>query len=182
MQGAFGGGLNLQMVILGAIIAVFLIRLKMPVMSVAIGIYLPLSLSVPIMAGGLISHFLLSGTRLRVDGNLENAPSKKAKEAMKEVQDRGVLIGAGFIAGESLMGVLLAVFIVANIDPAELLGVGTLGNALSMLFFGWFVSVFITLAAQSMPKNGNLVTDSLAVVKQAWIDFIEAFKLPPQDE
>ena len=182
VQGAFGGGLNLQMVILGAIIAVFLIRLKMPVMSVAIGIYLPLSLSVPIMAGGLISHFLLSGTRLRVDGNLENAPSKKAKEAMKEVQDRGVLIGAGFIAGESLMGVLLAVFIVANIDPAELLGVGTLGNALSMLFFGWFVSVFITLAAQSMPKNGNLVTDSLAVVKQAWIDFIEAFKLPPQDE
>ena len=182
VQGAFGGGLNLQMVILGAIIAVFLIRLKMPVMSVAIGIYLPLSLSVPIMAGGLISHFLLSGTRLRVDGNLENAPSKKAKEAMKEVQDRGVLIGAGFIAGESLMGVLLAVFIVANIDPAELLGVGTLGNALSMLFFGWFVAVFITLAAQSMPKNGNLVTDSLAVVKQAWIDFIEAFKLPPQDE
>ena len=182
VQGAFGGGLNLQMVILGAIIAVFLIRLKMPVMSVAIGIYLPLSLSVPIMAGGLISHFLLSGTRLRVDGNLENAPSKKAKDAMKEVQDRGVLIGAGFIAGESLMGVLLAVFIVANIDPAELLGVGTLGNALSMLFFGWFVAVFITLAAQSMPKNGNLVTDSLAVVKQAWIDFIEAFKLPPQDE
>ena len=182
VQGAFGGGLNLQMVILGAIIAVFLIRLKMPVMSVAIGIYLPLSLSVPIMAGGLISHFLLSGTRLRVDGNLENAPSKKAKEAMKEVQDRGVLIGAGFIAGESLMGVLLAVFIVANIDPAELLGVGTLGNALSMLFFGWFVSVFITLAAQSMPKNGNLLTDSLAVVKQAWVDFIEAFKLPPQDE
>lgn len=182
VQGAFGGGLNLQMVILGAIIAVFLIRLKMPVMSVAIGIYLPLSLSVPIMAGGLISHFLLSGTRLRVDGNLENSPSKKAKQAMKEVQDRGVLIGAGFIAGESLMGVLLAVFIVANIDPAELLGVGTLGNALSMLFFGWFVAVFITLAAQSMPKNGNLVTDSLAVVKQAWIDFIEAFKLPPQDE
>ena len=182
VQGAFGGGLNLQMVILGAIIAVFLIRLKMPVMSVAIGIYLPLSLSVPIMAGGLISHFLLSGTRLRVDGNLDGAPSKNAKEAMKEVQDRGVLIGAGFIAGESLMGVLLAVFIVANIDPAELLGVGTLGNAFSMLFFGWFVSVFITLAAQSMPKNGNLVTDSLGVVKQAWIDFIDAFKLPPQDE
>ena len=182
VQGAFGGGLNLQMVILGAIIAVFLIRLKMPVMSVAIGIYLPLSLSVPIMAGGLISHFLLSGTRLRVDGNLDGAPSKNAKEAMKEVQDRGVLIGAGFIAGESLMGVLLAVFIVANIDPAELLGVGTLGNAFSMLFFGWFVSVFITLAAQSMPKNGNLVTDSLGVVKQAWFDFIDAFKLPPQDE
>ena len=182
VQGAFGGGLNLQMVILGAIIAVFLIRLKMPVMSVAIGIYLPLSLSVPIMAGGLISHFLLSGTRLRVDGNLDGAPSKNAKEAMKEVQDRGVLIGAGFIAGESLMGVLLAVFIVANIDPAELLGVGTLGNAFSMLFFGWFVSVFITLAAQSMPKNGNLITDSLGVVKQAWIDFIDAFKLPPQDE
>ena len=59
VQGAFGGELNLQMVVLGAAIAVALIQLKMPVMSVAIGIYLPLGLSVPIMVGGVISHVML---------------------------------------------------------------------------------------------------------------------------
>ena len=60
VQGAFGGDLNLQMVVLGAAIAVALIRLQMPVMSVAIGIYLPLGLSVPIMTGGIISHVTAS--------------------------------------------------------------------------------------------------------------------------
>ena len=73
----------------------------MPVMSVAIGIYLPLYLSVPIMAGGIISHILLSSARLRIDGTLEGEPSEDATAAVKEVQDKGVLIGAGFIAGES---------------------------------------------------------------------------------
>ena len=107
VQGAFGGDINLPMVLLGAVIAVILIRLAMPVMSVAIGIYLPLYLSVPIMAGGIISHILLSSARLRIDGTLEGEASEEARFAIKEVQDKGVLIGAGFIAGESLMGVLL---------------------------------------------------------------------------
>ena len=66
VQGAFGGDINLPMVLLGAVIAVVLIRLAMPVMSVAIGIYLPLYLSVPIMAGGIISHVLLSSARLEL--------------------------------------------------------------------------------------------------------------------
>lgn len=178
VQGAFGGDLNIQMVILGAIIAVILIRLKMPVMSVAIGIYLPLALSVPIMLGGVISHIMLSGTRLRIDGTLEGKSSAEANIAMSEVQDRGVLVGAGFIAGESLMGVLLAIFIVANIDPAEALGIGTLGNSLSLLFYGWFVAVFITLAAQAMPKDGHLITDTVMVMRKAGKDLVNSLRPP----
>ena len=80
VEGAFGGSLNLPMVFLGAIIAVILIRLAMPVMSVAIGIYLPLTLSVPIMAGGIISHILLSSARLRVDGTLDVKMSNLQKK------------------------------------------------------------------------------------------------------
>ena len=181
VQGAFGGDLNLQMVILGAVIAVILIRLKMPVMSVAIGIYLPLALSVPIMLGGVVSHIMLNGTRLRIDGTLEGAASAEAEKAVAEVQDRGVLIGAGFIAGESLMGVLLAIFIVANINPAEALGIGTLGNSLSLLFYGWFVAVFVTLAAQAMPKEGHLMTDTIAIATKASRDLIESLR-PPRNK
>ena len=56
--------------------------------------------------GNNFSHLAFSA-RLRIDGTLEGEPSEDANAAVKEVQDKGVLIGAGFIAGESLMGVLL---------------------------------------------------------------------------
>ncbi|HIF46571.1 MAG TPA: oligopeptide transporter, OPT family [Candidatus Poseidoniales archaeon] len=178
VDGAFGGSLNLQMVALGAIIAWILIKLKMPVMSVAIGIYLPLALSVPIMAGGIIAHVLLAGARFRIDGTLQGEPSKAAKVAIQEVQDRGVLIGAGFIAGESLMGVLLAVFIVADINPADWIG-GTLGNMLSLVFFGWFVAVFISLSARSLPAKGNLLNDSMEVLSDAAVR-LKSVLTPPK--
>ena len=168
VQGAFGGNINLPMVLLGAVIAVILIRLAMPVMSVAIGIYLPLYLSVPIMAGGIISHILLSSARLRIDGTLEGEPSDEAAAAVKDVQDKGVLIGAGFIAGESLMGVLLAIFIVAEMEPSSWFGgIGTLSYTLSLVFFGWFVAVFIMLSARALPGKGNLAEDLLYVAADA---------------
>jgi putative OPT family oligopeptide transporter len=178
VQGAFGGELNLQMVLLGALIAVILIRLKMPVMSVAIGIYLPLALSVPIIGGGIISHMLLSGARLRIDGTLQGEPSPEAVIAVQEVQDRGVLIGAGFIAGESLMGVLLAMFIVADLDPSKLVG-GTLGNGMSLLFFGWFAAVFIVLASRALPTKGNLLNDFLNVLSDA-LNRLKGVFTPPR--
>tara|TARA_B100000700_G_scaffold243703_1_gene271653 strand:+ start:1139 stop:3229 length:2091 start_codon:yes stop_codon:yes gene_type:complete len=179
VQGAFGGDINLPMVFLGAIIAVVLIRLAMPVMSVAIGIYLPLYLSVPIMAGGIISHVLLSSARLRIDGTLEGEPSKDAQFAIKEVQDKGVLIGAGFIAGESLMGVLLAIFIVAEMEPSSWFGgIGTLSYGLSLGFFAWFVAVFIMLSARSLPTKGNLAGDVVYVASDAAKRLRGAFSLP----
>jgi putative OPT family oligopeptide transporter len=163
VQGAFGGDLNIQMVVLGAAIAVALIRLNMPVMSVAIGIYLPLGLSVPIMAGGIISHVLLRSAHLRVDGMLREVPSERAEKAAKEVENRGVLIGAGFIAGESIMGVLIAILIVAKIDLPEIFNVVTLNNLLSLVFFGWFVGVFIWLATRALPKGGSLFGDLVVI-------------------
>ena len=182
VQGAFGGNINLPMVMLGAVIAVILIRLAMPVMSVAIGIYLPLYLSVPIMAGGIISHILLSSARLRVDGTLEGEPSEDATAAVKEVQDKGVLIGAGFIAGESLMGVLLAIFIVAEMDPSSWFGgIGTLSYTLSLVFFGWFVAVFIMLSARALPARGNLAEDLVYVAADAAKKLRGVFSLPNFD-
>jgi len=165
VEGAFGGNLNLQMVLLGAVIAVVLIRLSMPVMSVAIGIYLPLGLSVPIMLGGAISYIALRSAHLRIDGTLDGEPSVAATDAAKEVESRGVLIGAGFIAGESIMGVFVAILIVMKINLPELLGIGALGNILSLAFFAWFVGIFIWLATRALPEGGNLLTDAIEVMR-----------------
>ena len=178
IQGAFVGNLNLPMVTLGAMIAIVLIYLKMPVMSVAIGIYLPLGLSVPIMLGGIISYFALRTAHYRVDGRLDVLPSKEAMNAAKEVENRGVLIGAGFIAGESILGVLIAVLIVLDINLPEIFGVVTLNNILSLVFFGWFVAVFVWLATRALPKGNNLLTDAVVVAMDVLKKFKNAF-IPP---
>ena len=177
VQGAFGGDLNISMVMLGAIIAVALIMLKMPVMSVAIGIYLPLGLSVPIMLGGVISYFALNSAYLRIDGHLDGKPSKKAEKAGKDVENRGVLIGAGFIAGESILGVLIAVLIVMDIKLDVEFGVTTLNDAFSLLFFGWFVAVFIWLATRALPKGGNIFSEAVFILRNITWKFFNAFKL-----
>ncbi len=181
VQGAFGGDLNIQMVVLGAAIAIALIRLQMPVMSVAIGIYLPLGLSVPIMTGGIISHVMLRSAHLRTDGVLRKQPSEQAMNAAKEVESRGVLIGAGFIAGESIMGVFIAVLIVAKINLKELLGITTLNDLLSLTFFIWFIGVFIWLASRALPKGGNLASDAVMITAEAVRNTLDAFQPNKKD-
>jgi len=66
------------------------------VMPVAVGIYLPLSLSVPILAGGLVS--LLVG----------KLAARRSAEAAREAQHRGTLLSSGLIAGEAIMGIAVA--------------------------------------------------------------------------
>ena len=121
----------------------------------------------------------LSSARLRIDGTLEGEASEEANFAIKEVQDKGVLIGAGFIAGESLMGVLLAIFIVAEMDPSSWFGgIGTLSYSLSVVFFAWFVGVFIMLSARSLPNKGNLGSDLVFIASDASKRLRSAFSLP----
>jgi putative OPT family oligopeptide transporter len=74
---------------------------RMYVMPVAVGIYLPWSLSVPILIGGFAA---LVAARL------------VGKEHEKEAEQRGVLFGSGLIAGESLMGIIIALFIVTKVE------------------------------------------------------------------
>ncbi|MDT0619700.1 oligopeptide transporter, OPT family [Salinisphaera sp. P385] len=103
--GVFGGDLPWPMVGLGALVAVALIvademlrragsEFRLPVLAVAVGIYLPLSLSVPIALGGLMA--LLARQR--------------------PVSGTGLLAAAGLITGEALMGIGLAVPIVVSGD------------------------------------------------------------------
>lgn len=95
-----GDGLPWGMIVLGAAIAVailladsLLVRLRVPVrlyvMPVAVGIYLPPKLSVSILFGGLVHWFL----------------SRSARRTGNDAIGRGVLIASGAIAGESLAGV-----------------------------------------------------------------------------
>lgn len=112
-QGIVGGEMAWPLVIVGILLAVALIILGAPSpMLVAVGMYLPLTATAPVFVGGLI--------RLIMDKMLEKRkPSDKQRQ---RAQNTGVLLSSGFIAGESLMAVIMAFVIVGRLWWAEKYG------------------------------------------------------------
>jgi len=126
VEGIFGEDMNWPMVIFGMELAVLLIILDKPVLPIAIGLYLPFSLTIPIMLGGIV-HFVVDRTIEQrydmVKGGMEDEAtrSKKLEKVKERIHNKGVLFSSGLIAGEALMGIVLAVFVVANM-PLALIG------------------------------------------------------------
>ena len=102
IEGVMGGNLPWALVFTGVFIAVVVEVIGIPVLPFAIGVYLPVQLNACIMVGGLV--------RLLVEKITKN---KKNKEA---IVNEGILFSSGMIAGEGLVGILLAVFAIAGID------------------------------------------------------------------
>ena len=123
VEGVMGGSLPWILVLAGVGIAVAVEIIGVPVLPVAIGVYLPIHLSTPIFIGGLLRAFF----------------DRKGEEG-KAITERGVLYGSGLIAGEGLIGILLAVFAVIPTSSGKSLlqsinlG-GILGNAGGVIFF-----------------------------------------------
>ena len=107
VEGIMNEELPWAMILIGVFIAIVVEILKMPVMPFAVGMYLPFSLSAGIMAGGIVRIFV---------------EKKKGTEAEKKARtDRGLLFTSGMIAGEGIIGILLAVFAVVKIDSKIIL-------------------------------------------------------------
>lgn len=117
VEGIMGGKLPWTLVFIGVFLAIGLEILRIPVMPFAIGLYLPIYLNATIMIGGVVRMF--------VDGR-KNVDAK-TKEA--QATD-GTLYCAGMIAGEGLVGILLAILAVVNVSSVfDLSGSINLGNA-----------------------------------------------------
>lgn len=124
VEGVMEGNLPWVLVFAGAGIAVVAEILRMPVLPFAVGLYLPVHLSAGIMAGGLVRLYL---------EKKKNLP----EEQKKGMIERGVLYCSGLIAGEGLVGILLAVLAVVpigavtlgdKIDLSEILNLGNIGG------------------------------------------------------
>lgn len=101
VEGVMDGNLPWSLIFVGVFIAIVCEILGVSSLTVAIGLYLPLELSTTIMIGGLL--------RWAVD--------KKQKDKEKdENAGKGVLFCSGLIAGEGLVGIILAIFAVIGID------------------------------------------------------------------
>ncbi len=123
VKGVLGGGMVWPFVLAGAVLAFVLILIDLPVLPVAIGIYLPFTLSIPIFAGGIVRHFTNKAIEKKYGSAKEEEISdwelaiKQTDVKPKEKIIRtGLLLTAGLIAGEALMGVVVAFLIIGGID------------------------------------------------------------------
>ena len=104
VEGIMDANLPWALILIGVFVAVVAEILKVPVMPFAVGMYLPFSLSAGIMAGGAVRYIV---------EKLKGTDAEK-----KERGDRGVLFTSGLIAGEGIMGIILAILAVAGVDSA----------------------------------------------------------------
>jgi len=114
-EGVFAGNLQWTMVWIGAGIAVVIIIIdqilkareasfRAPVLAVAVGIYLPLELTVPIFVGGIIAWYAARKVAARAE-----AAGGDPEAAVNQANQRGLLFSSGLITGAALIGIVLAV-------------------------------------------------------------------------
>ena len=102
VEGVMEGNLPWALVFSGVFIAVAVEVLGIPVLPFAIGIYLPIHLNACIMVGGLVRLFF--------------DKMKRNKEEKEAIVNDGILFCSGMIAGEGLVGIVLALLAVFGLD------------------------------------------------------------------
>lgn len=136
VEGVMGGSLPWTLVFAGVCIALVIEILGIPVLPFAVGLYLPIHLSAPIMAGGLVRLYI-------------NKKQNVSGEERKNKVDNGILYSSGLIAGEGLVGILLAVFAIVSFGEKSLAeridvsGTFNLGNAGGLILFAFLIGSMV---------------------------------------
>ncbi len=144
IEGVMNGNLPWVLVFTGVGIGLVLELLRIPVLPVAVGLYLPIHLSTPIMVGGLVRGLL-------------DRKKNLADETKEHKVRSGVLYASGLVAGEGLIGILLAIFATIPVATGTLadvvgFGNGVLGQGGGLIFF---ILLVLSLVAASFWSNPN---------------------------
>jgi len=147
-QGVIGGNLDWKSIEIGAVVGVILVALNeflvwrkwlsLPPLAVGIGIYLPMSATLPVVVGAIIGHFY------DVWANRTKNPEYSKRLA--------VLVASGMIVGESLFGVVLAGLIVGFSSDAPLALVPADFAYMNWIGLGVFVILIAVLYAWIMNR------------------------------
>lgn len=139
VEGVMNGTLPWDLIIIGVAIAIVIEIMGLPVLPVAIGLYLPIHLSVPMFIGGLIREYF------------------ERKKSDKETIDKGVLYCSGLIAGEGIVGILIAVLALITVNGTALTDVislnGITGNFGSIVFFAVLCASVVYFSVKKSKKK-----------------------------
>jgi len=139
VEGVLGGNLPWGLVMVGGAFAIVAELLGVPSLPFAVGIYLPLSTMTPVFVGGAVRQFIEKRA-----GNNE-----KLKATRKE---KGVLLSSGFIAGEGILMVFVAIY--AYFAKATPKGIGLVwpGNVGDFVALAAFIGLVSYLVLKSYKK------------------------------
>ncbi|TJX67962.1 oligopeptide transporter, OPT family [Soehngenia saccharolytica] len=135
VEGVMGGQLPWPLVFIGVGIGIVVELLGIQILPFAVGLYLPIHLSTPIMLGGIIRGLLEK--RHKEDKQLDNKV------------ESGILFSSGLIAGEGVIGILLAVLAIIplaggkSVGEAIAVGNNVLGQWGSLILFGGLAFLLI---------------------------------------
>lgn len=147
VEGVMNNDLPWNLVFVGSFIAIMVELLGVTVLPFAIGLYLPINTSLGIMFGGLV--------RVAVD------KIKASKEEKQDAETRGTLYSAGLIAGEGIMGIILAVFALIPVKGktlADLINISdkfALSQEASVVIFVLLGILIFTKARGALKKGKN---------------------------
>jgi len=140
LDGVLDGNLRWDLVGIGAAFSVVVMFFKIPPLPFAVGVYLPLHSMTPVFIGGLLRH-LVDKKYGKKEGQLE------------KTRDQGLLLGSGFIAGEGLMGVVIAIIAVMISRTPEYLKIAYpsdwMGQLVSGIVFSALGFYLYKMAAKS---------------------------------
>jgi putative OPT family oligopeptide transporter len=127
-KGIVGGEMAWPLVISGMLFAVALILIKSPSpMLISVGMYLPFNTTFAIFVGGVIKHFM-DKSAAKIADNQADAKKLEGEEKNKFVtsiaekaENYGLLLASGLVAGEALMGILLAVVVTLDWNLKEMI-------------------------------------------------------------
>jgi putative OPT family oligopeptide transporter len=135
IEGVLQGDLQWGLVLAGAALALTAELLGVPSLPFAVGIYLPLATMTPVFVGGVIRRIVE-----------QNAKTAEEKDGRKE---RGILFGSGLIAGEGIVGVIVAgyAFVLGRPEGLSITWPGSLGQIFSLVIFLLLCAFLIMRAA-----------------------------------
>lgn len=136
-----GQGAPWMLYLAGAVLALILALLNVPVLPFALGMFIPLSLNTPLLVGGAISWFV--SRKKASDG-------EQAEELAQARQEKGTLVASGFIAGGALMGVVSAIVKFCGVD--WYLGAWATSNGAALVGVAAYIALIIYFAWASKKK------------------------------
>lgn len=169
-RGIVGGEMAWPLVIAGMLFAVALILIKSPSpMLISVGMYLPFQTTFAIFVGGVIKHFMDKKAKAAAEGhadakNLEGEEKTKfIDKLMEKSEGFGLLLASGLVAGEALMGILLAVVVtlewnlnefIGNLaDGSPIVSGGIVGAILYFAVFALLAFLMIRIPIKNLSKG-----------------------------
>ncbi len=119
-------------------------KFRLYAMPLAVGMYLPLTVTFPILIGGVVYKLIEKASNRRGD----------SAEEKKSVVHRGLLFSSGLVAGEAIMGIIIALIVLANFKVPILAGLAAkTGNLIDILSILGLSAIIVILYRRSMRKT-----------------------------